>query len=128
VTADEAGKRRLVLVVEDNPDGAESLRILLGLCGYEVRVAYTGPDAVRLAGEWLPDVVLCDIGLPGLDGCGVAEALYKDPATAHVRLIAMSGYGDEETRRRALRSGFAILLTKPVDPDDLLRLLEQGRG
>jgi CheY-like chemotaxis protein len=112
-----------VLIVEDNPDGAESLRLLLGLCGYEVRVAHTGTEGVRAARGWLPEAVVCDIGLPELDGCQVAQALRQDPVTAHVRLIAMSGYGDDATRRRAEGSGFAVLLTKPVEPAVLLRLL-----
>src|ERR1051325_4398729 len=82
----ETGRR--VLVVEDNPDSAESLRMLLDFFGHEVWVAGTGPDGVRLAQARRPEVVLCDIGLPGLDGFGVASALRHDPATADVYLVA----------------------------------------
>jgi CheY-like chemotaxis protein len=119
---DEAARLRIV-VVEDDQDVADSLQLLLELLGYEVRVAYTGPDGVRLAKDWVPGVVLSDIGLPGLDGFGVARCLRRNPATAEARLVAITGYGSEETRRRARESGFDYCLTKPADPDELERLL-----
>jgi CheY-like chemotaxis protein len=68
-----------ILVVEDNRDTADSLRMLLGFYGYEVDVAYSGPDGVQAAAQYQPDVVLCDIGLPGLDGYGVARTLRDNP-------------------------------------------------
>ncbi len=115
-----------ILVVEDNRDSAESLQLLLTLMGHEVRVAYTGPDGVREAAGWLPDVIISDIGLPGLDGYGVASELRRNPATANARLIAVSGYGGEEDRRRAMESGFDFHLTKPADPDVLQELLARN--
>jgi CheY-like chemotaxis protein len=121
-----AGERLRVLIVEDNCDAADSLRMLLQLIGHDVRVAYNGPDGVAEAQRWRPGVVLCDIGLPGLDGYGVAEALRRDPATAGVRLIAITGYGSEEDRRKALATGFDYHLTKPADPV-LLQDLLAGR-
>jgi PAS domain S-box-containing protein len=121
--ADGQARRARVLIVEDNRDAAESLRILLDLLGYEVRVAHTGPDGVSAARAWRPEVVLCDIGLPGLDGYGVAGALRRDPATSSVRLIAITGYGGDEDRRRSRAAGFDLHLTKPVDPADLQGLL-----
>jgi two-component system CheB/CheR fusion protein len=114
---------RRVLVVEDNRDVAESLRMLLRMLGHETRVAYTGPEGVRAAREWHPEVVLCDIGLPDLDGYGVARALRQDPDTARVRLIAVTGYGSDEARRRSREAGFEHHLVKPADPGDLQRLL-----
>jgi CheY-like chemotaxis protein len=111
------------VIVEDNQDAADSLQLLLSLHGYEVRVAYTAPEGVRLAPEWPADVVLCDIGLPGLDGYGVATALRRDPATAQARLIAVTGCDSDEARRRSQEVGFERHLVKPVDPDVLLRLL-----
>jgi two-component system, sensor histidine kinase len=120
-------KRCLVLVVEDNPDGAESLRVLLNLCGFDVRVAYTGGAGVILARRWRPHVVVCDIGLPDLDGFGVARALRQDPATAGARLIALTAYGDDVTRRRASESGFDDFLVKPADPQELMDLLAETR-
>jgi two-component system CheB/CheR fusion protein len=74
---------------------------------------------VEAAAAWGPDVVLCDIGLPGLDGYGVVGELRRNPATAQARMIAVTGYGAEEDRRRSRAAGFDLHLTKPVDPDDL---------
>jgi PAS domain S-box-containing protein len=112
-----------ILIVEDNRDAAESMRMLLELFGHNVVVAYNGPDGVKIARDVRPDVVLCDIGLPGMDGYGVATALRRDPATAAASLIAISGYGQEEDHRRARQAGFDHHLTKPVDPLVLRPLL-----
>jgi len=109
--------------VEDNDDTAESLRLLLQFFGHEVWVARTGPDGVELARRCRPDVVLCDIGLPGLDGFGVAAALRHDPATAGAYLVAITGYGSDQTRRRCRDVGFDRYYTKPVDPELLVELL-----
>jgi CheY-like chemotaxis protein len=105
-----------VLVVEDNRDAADSLRMLLEAYGYEVEVAYTGPDGVRAAGVSRPEVVICDIGLPGMDGYAVAAALRGNPVTASARLIALTGYGQDDDRRRSKAAGFDEHLTKPADP------------
>jgi PAS domain S-box-containing protein len=112
-----------ILVVEDQRDAAESLRMLLELLGHQVAMAYTGPEGVERAHTFRPDVVLCDIGLPGLDGYAVASALRHDPATAGAHLIAITGYGQEEDRQRSRQAGFDAHLTKPVDPRDLQPLL-----
>lgn len=112
-----------VLVVEDHADAAESLKMLLELDGHEVRVAATGPDGVEAALRFHPDVVLCDIGLPGLDGYGVAGALRKDPASAGVPMAAVSGYAQDEDRERSRAAGFHAHLAKPVRPDELRRFL-----
>jgi CheY-like chemotaxis protein len=114
-----------ILVVEDNHDAANSLRILLELIGHEVTVAYSGPEGINLARQWHPDVVLCDIGLPGLDGYAVAGELRHDPNTQGAHLIAITGYGQEEDQRRALQAGFDHHLTKPVDPAVLQPLLDR---
>jgi len=119
----EAGMR--VLVVEDNRDAADSLRLLLGLYGYEVAVAYSGHDGVQAAVQGRPDVVLCDIGLPGLDGYAVARRLRQNPSTAKARLIAVTAYGRDEDRRRSHEAGFERHLVKPVGPDDLRRALDR---
>jgi PAS domain S-box-containing protein len=121
-----AARRLRVLVVEDNRDAADSLRLLLEAYGYEVSVAYTGPDGVRAAVEHRPEVVVCDIGLPGMDGYRVAEALRGNPATAASRLIALTGYGRDEDRRRARDAGFDEHLTKPADPAALEALIAAG--
>jgi CheY-like chemotaxis protein len=117
------GHHLRILVVEDNRDSAESLRMLLELYGYEVTVAYTGPDGVKAAEEWKPNVVLCDIGLPGLDGYGVARQLRRNPATAKTPMIAVTGYGADEDRYRSREAGFDQHMVKPVDPEDLHQAL-----
>jgi signal transduction histidine kinase/ActR/RegA family two-component response regulator len=120
-----SGPRR-VLVVEDSRPAAEILRNLLESSGHTVEVAYSGPDAVPAAQQFQPDVVLCDLGLPGMDGYQVAAALRQNSATARVRLIALSGYGQEEDLGRSADAGFNLHLTKPVDYAELERLLGEG--
>jgi PAS domain S-box-containing protein len=117
------GRHLRILVVEDSRDIADSIYILLQLLGHVVRVAYTGTEGVAVAKEWQPDIVLCDIGLPGLDGYGVARQLRLNPTTAHVRLLALTGYGAEEDRRRIREAGFEVHLVKPADPAELQRLI-----
>jgi CheY-like chemotaxis protein len=95
----------------------------MGMHGHETRVVYTGREAVAAAHAFGPDVVLCDLGLPGLDGCGVARQLRDDPRTAAVRLIAMTAYDSPEARRRSADAGFEKHLAKPVSPTELLALL-----
>jgi PAS domain S-box-containing protein len=120
-----AGNALHVLIVEDNRDTAESLRLLLELQGYEVDVAFTGGAALESARRLRPDLVLCDIGLPGgMDGYEVARALRADPPRVPLHLIALSGYGQEEDQRRARQAGFDRHLTKPVDPGVLTQLLD----
>jgi signal transduction histidine kinase len=121
-----AREARRVLVVEDHLDTSETLRDLLELSGFEVRIAGSGADGVAAARQFHPDVVLCDLGLPGMNGYEVASTLRRDPATAAARLIALTGYGGEEDRRRSHEAGFDIHLTKPVDPGLLRRLLSAG--
>jgi CheY-like chemotaxis protein len=118
----KAGKR--ILVIEDQRDTAYSLRLLLELYGYEVTVAYSAPDGVSAAEQDPPDVVLCDIGLPGLDGYEVARKLRSNPATAKARLIAVTAYSQDEDRQRSHEAGFELHLVKPVDPDALRRVLD----
>lgn len=117
------GHHLRVLVVEDNRDSAESLRMLLELYGYEVTVAYSGPEGVKAAEEWHPNVVLCDIGLPGLDGYAVARQLRRNPATAKTRIIAVTGYGADDDRYRSREAGFDRHMVKPVDPEALHQAL-----
>lgn len=113
-----------VLVVEDNADAADSLQMLLEMVGHEVSVSRDGPSGVDAARAERPDVVLCDIGLPGFDGYQVARTLRADSATAHARLVAITGYGGEDARGRALDAGFDEHLTKPVAPRTLLEKLQ----
>ncbi|MFN3650800.1 MAG: ATP-binding protein [Armatimonadota bacterium] len=121
VTSNSGSQR--VLVVEDLPDAAETLRDLLELAGYTVEVASDGPAALASAAAFRPNVVLCDIGLPGMDGYSVAEELRRRAATAESYLIALTGYGQEADRHRAETAGFNLHLTKPVEPEALYRVL-----
>jgi CheY-like chemotaxis protein len=113
-----------VLVVEDNRDAAETLEDLLALAGCTVALAFSGPQALAIAPEFHPEVVLCDLGLPGMSGYEVGVALRQHPASARAQLIAVSGYGQAEDRARSQAAGFDRHLVKPVDPSELLRLLE----
>jgi signal transduction histidine kinase/ActR/RegA family two-component response regulator len=116
-----------VLVVEDNEDGRESLRELLEIWGYEVSVAGSGPEGVEMAFAVRPEVALIDIGLPGLDGNEVARRIRSLLGGDEISLIAMTGYGQPEDRRRALQAGFDRYLVKPVDPAVLAQLLRDAR-
>jgi CheY-like chemotaxis protein len=112
--------------VEDNPDTRESLCLLLSLSGCEVRQAADGAEGLRLALGWRPDAVVSDIGMPGLDGWQVARRLRRALGPG-VLLVALTGYGQDEDRRRSQEAGFDHHLNKPADPRDLLRLLGLAR-
>ena len=107
-----------------NRDAANSLQKLLGRLGHETRVAYSGPEGVNAATARNPDVVVCAIGLPGLDGYGVAREIRLNSTAARVRLVALTGYGSDEDRLRSQGAGFDYHLVKPADPKELQRLLE----
>ena len=119
------GPARRVLVVEDNDDAREMLRNLLHLFGHEVHEACDGTSAIEQARRLRPDAALIDIGLPGIDGYEVARRIRADVPGA--RLVALTGYGQPEDRERALAAGFDVHLVKPVDPEQLERLLS-ARG
>lgn len=106
---------RRVLVVEDNPDGLETLLALLEMLGHEVAGAPDGGAAVRVANEFQPEVVLLDLGLPVMDGFEVARSLRQDPRLSHVFIAALTGWGAEGDRRRTAEAGFDAHLTKPVE-------------
>ena len=120
------GLRQRVLIVEDNADARESLRLLLQLAGHEVETAEDGLSGLQKLTTLRPDVALIDLGLPGIDGYDLARRLRALPEARAMRLIAISGYGQAEDRRRALDAGFDLHITKPVDPDRLQRLLATG--
>jgi PAS domain S-box-containing protein len=116
--------QRRVLVVDDNRDSADTLARLLGMIGFDVRVAYEGPQALREAREFLPEVVLLDIGMPGMSGHEVARALRSEPGpVADALLIAMTGWGQDRDRQNSREAGFNAHLVKPVELSDLLPLL-----
>ncbi len=113
-----------VLVVDDNEDAADSLATLLGVMGYEVRIAYDGPEAIVAADEFKPAVALLDIGLPKLSGYDIARHVRARRGT-EVLLVAITGWGQEEDRRRARDAGFDHHFTKPADFERLLELIDQ---
>jgi CheY-like chemotaxis protein len=118
---------RRILVIEDHPDAAEAMQIMLKLEGHEVAVARDGEEGVELSRAFHPTVVICDIGLPGvLDGYQVASAMRADPELRGVHLIAFSGYGQADDKRRAAAAGFDDHLTKPVAPEVLGQIIAEG--
>jgi len=112
-----------VLVVEDNPDVARSIARLLQVSGHDVRVAYDGSSAIRVAREFAPGVVLLDIGLPLVDGLQVANSIRQEPGLRNVLLVAVTGYGQESDRQRTREAGFDYHLVKPVSLKDLKGIL-----
>jgi two-component system CheB/CheR fusion protein len=109
-----ARRRRRVLLIEDNVDAAESLKAALELEGHQVALAHDGPGGISRGRELAPEVVLCDIGLPGMDGYAVAKALRLEPRLKDTLLVALSGYGMPDDLRRAADAGFDAHLTKPA--------------
>ena len=109
-------------MVEDNPDAAESLQMLLELFGHRVRVVHDGPAAIDAVRAEAPDIALVDIGLPGMDGYELVRRLREQPDGGET-LVALSGYGRDEDKARAITAGFHLHLTKPVDADRLQALL-----
>ena len=121
--APAATRSRRVLVVEDSPDARQSLRMLLEMAGHEVETSEDGPSGLAKLRAFRPDVALIDLGLPGMDGYAMAREMRGRPETRAIRLVAVTGYGQAEDRRRALAAGFDLHVTKPVDAsmlDDML--------
>ena len=112
-----------ILNVDDNRDGAESLAMLLNIMGTETRTAFDGEEGVRVANEFRPDVVLLDIGLPKLNGFEACRRIRESSWGKKAVLIAVTGMGQEDDRRRSKEAGFDHHMVKPVDPQDLLKLL-----
>jgi len=129
--ASEAVSRRLrILIIEDNRDYADGLAMYFELEGHMVTVTYSGIDGVEAALRHPPEVVICDLGLPGMDGFEVARTLSQNPRTAGARLIAVTGYGTERDVHYSLECGFFAHLVKPVDVAEIIRLFhsEETKG
>jgi PAS domain S-box-containing protein len=124
--ASAEGGRRRILLVEDNAFVAESLSMVLKLEGHTVEVAHSGKEAIADARAHRPQVALCDIGLPDMNGYEVARALRSDPATAEIFLVAITGYGSEKDRESSEAAGFDRHLTKPVSPEHLIAVLAEA--
>jgi CheY-like chemotaxis protein len=113
-----------ILVVDDNVDAAESMQTLLELLGAQVRTANDGRRAIDLFGEFGPDIVLLDIGMPEMDGYEVARALRQLDPQRHTSVVALTGWGQEQDRERTREAGFDKHLVKPVDVDALQELID----
>ena len=117
-------KPRRLMVIDDNKDAAESMSMLFELWGHEVVCAYDGRAALEAAAKYRPDAVFLDIGLPGMDGYEIAERLREQPESAKAVLVAITGYGQDEDRRRSREVGIDHHLVKPVAPETLHKLLD----
>jgi CheY-like chemotaxis protein len=116
------GARR-ILVADDNRDSADSLAMLLKLLGHVVETARDGREATELAGKFQPDLILLDIGMPVLNGYEAARRIRAEHQEKSLTLVALTGWGQEEDRRRCAEAGFDAHLVKPVDLDALTRIL-----
>jgi two-component system CheB/CheR fusion protein len=117
-----------VLIIEDNIDAADSLREVLEFGEHEIAVAYNGPEGIAKAREFRPEVVLCDIGLPGMDGFEVARAFRADEGLKGTYLVALSGYALPEDLQRAEEAGFDRHLAKPPSLEKIEEALASGRS
>jgi len=123
-----SARRRSILVVDDNVDAASSIAMFLRMLGHDVDIENDGPSALDRIAAAPPEIVFLDIGLPGLDGYEVARRVRERPEGQGIRLYAMTGYGQESDKKRALASGFDAHLVKPVPPAELLQLIEAERA
>jgi len=114
---------RRILIVDDSRDGGESMAMLLRVLGAEVALAHSGRHALECVDAFKPDVVLLDIGMPGMDGYEVARRIRANPANRNMSLIALTGWGQDEDRRRSVAAGFDHHLVKPADIEQLRQLL-----
>jgi CheY-like chemotaxis protein len=119
------GKRPRILIVDDNADAANSLGRLLSLLGKDVAVALDGPSAVAVAARFVPHLALLDLGMPGMDGIETARHIQALPQGNQIKLVALTGWGQEGDRQRTEAAGFAAHLVKPVQVDQLEFLLDR---
>ena len=128
VTAAPAAAPLRILVADDNVDATELLRTILVQRGHQVAIAFNGEQALAEARTFLPQVGLLDIGMPGMSGYELAAALRKNPETASMFLVAITGWGQDEDRRRAIDAGFDAHITKPARPESLFALFAERFG
>jgi PAS domain S-box-containing protein len=126
-TSAQSSRHYRILIIEDNPVGARTMRMLLTRLGHNVEEAHSGPEGIERARRFHPQIVLCDIGLPGMDGYAVARAMRAEPGLGGVCLLAITGYGQVEDQRRSFEAGFDMHLTKPVDLKKLQELFNRSQ-
>lgn len=126
-TANPTARVFRILVVEDNLDSVHSLCLVLREMGHQVDYAINGYVALDAARRFKPDFIILDLGLPGMTGFEVCQQVRKDPELRDVKLIALTGYGDEAFRKRAEQAGFDQFYTKPLDPNVLYQLLGDAK-
>jgi CheY-like chemotaxis protein len=115
--------RRNILIADDNQDALESLALMLRLEGHEVHCASDGEEALVLAGQRRPEIVVLDVGMPKLDGCEVARRIRAESWGRHAVLVALTGWGQDADRKRSREAGFDMHLVKPVDPATICNML-----
>lgn len=121
------GTPQRVLIVDDNRDFAATLAAILGSHGYDVRVANDGEEGLRTAAAFVPHVAFVDIGMPKRNGYDLAAEVRRNPRLAHAYLVAVTGWGQDKDRERARGAGFDRHLMKPVEPRDILAIVESRR-
>src|SRR5690606_3935302 len=115
--------RKRILVADDNQDSATSLALILEILGHEVRTAGDGLEAVETAADFRPHAILLDIGMPNLNGYEACRRIREQPWGSQATIIAITGWGQAEDRRKSFEAGFNYHLVKPVDPDTLIELI-----
>jgi signal transduction histidine kinase/ActR/RegA family two-component response regulator len=116
------GRKMQVLVVDDNRDAADSLAALLEIDGFDAHAVYDGASAIQLAAELAPDMIIMDLGMPGMDGYETARAIRQRPGAERILMVALTGWGQNDARRRTGEAGFDYHLVKPVELEQLVRL------
>lgn len=116
-----------VMIVDDNKDGADSLSLLLEQLGYQVRVAYDGKTAINIAGTFHPDLMLIDLIMPNMDGCGLAMRIRQIPALAQIRIVAITGQEGEEHQFLAMMAGCNDVISKPASLDNIKKILKSTK-
>jgi CheY-like chemotaxis protein len=122
-----ASNARRILVVDDNRDSATSLALVLRMSGHTVEVAADGPGALQAVASFQPDLILLDIGLPGMNGYDTCRAIRAQPGAESVVIAAVTGWGQQEDHRKSREAGFDAHLVKPVEQEALLALIAASR-
>ncbi|MEZ6086923.1 MAG: response regulator [Pirellulaceae bacterium] len=123
--AASASELKRILVVDDNVAAAKLLAIVIRKIGHDVQVANDGRQAVQIGGEFKPDIVIMDIGMPIMDGYEAARAMRREPWGKEIELIALTGWGQDDDRQRTTQAGFNRHLVKPVEPDTIRSILAE---